>query len=79
MAVSFVKDIRPLFSDEDISHMSRFFALGSYDDNKARAEHILGRLKGEGGFRRMPPPPRPPWPSKDIELYQQWIADGCLP
>jgi hypothetical protein len=77
--VSFVNDIRRLFTDEDINHMSTHFDLSSYDDNKANAANILKRLKGEGGLRRMPPPPRPAWSSDQIKLYQQWITDGCEP
>lgn len=79
MPVSFANDILRLFIDEDINHMSTFFDLSSYDDNKAHATEILQRLKGEGGLRRMPPPPRTAWPPNDINLYQKWISDGCLP
>jgi hypothetical protein len=79
MPVSFTQDIRHLFTDEDIEHMSTFFDLASYDDNKSHAQVIIRRLKGEGGARRMPPPPRPPWPPENIQLYEQWVKDGFSP
>lgn len=79
MAVSFAKDIRPIYTDEDIDHMSTFLDLSSYDDNKANSTKILMRLKGDGGKRRMPPPPRAAWTPEQIALYQQWINDGYPP
>jgi hypothetical protein len=79
MAVSFAKDIRPLFTDTDIDHMSFFCDLSSYDDVKTNATDILGRLNGKGG-RQMPPPETGgPWPPAQISLFAQWITDGCQP
>lgn len=79
MAISFAQDIRPLFTDEDIDHMSSYLDLSSLDDNKQNSASILQHLKGEGGFPRMPPPPRAAWSPQNISLYQQWVAEGCQP
>jgi hypothetical protein len=79
MPISFATDIRHLFTDEDVNHMSTFFDLRDFEDNKANATNILQRLKGQGGLRRMPPPPRPAWSPEQINLYEQWISDGCHP
>jgi hypothetical protein len=79
MAVSFANDIRPLFNDTDIGHMSFFVDLTSYDDVKSKANDILGRLNGTTG-RRMPPPSSGgPWSAANIALFQTWITDGCPP
>jgi hypothetical protein len=74
--VSFADDIRPLFTQIDIDHMSFFCDLSSYDDVKANAQEILARLRGQGG-RVMPPPPRGPWATDKIALFQAWIDGGC--
>jgi hypothetical protein len=42
--VAFARDIRPLFSNRDVSSMSRYFDLSSYDDVRANAERIYRRL-----------------------------------
>jgi hypothetical protein len=75
-AVGFNNDIRPLFTQIDINHMSFFCDLSNYDDVKTNAEEILRRLKGEGG-NVMPPPPRGPWSADKIALFQSWIDGGC--
>jgi hypothetical protein len=79
MAVSFAKDIRPLFTDTDIDHMSFFCDLSSYDDVKANAADILGRLKGTGGNQMPPAASGGPWSAAQISLFQTWINDGLLP
>jgi hypothetical protein len=79
MAVSFATNIRPLFNDTDIDHMSFFCNLASYDDVKTNAADILGRLNGTGG-RQMPPVSSGgPWPPANIALFQTWITEGCQP
>lgn len=79
MALSFAKDIRPLFTDTDIDHMSFFVDLSSYDDVKAKAAAIDGRLTGKTG-RQMPPKSTGgPWPPAQIALFEQWMTEGCLP
>ena len=79
MAVSYAADIRPLFTDTDIDHMSFFCDLASYEDVKTNADDILGRLNGSGGPQMPPKNSGGPWPPDDIALFRQWIADGCQP
>ncbi len=74
-ATSFARDIRPLFRPVDIQHMQFAFDLSSYDDVKQNSQGILARLKGIGG-QRMPPPPAPPWPQPQIDLFDHWIQEG---
>ena len=82
MAVSFANDIRKLFTQTDIDHMMFFCDLSKYDDVKANADDIMGRLNGTGGDV-MPPPKLKggdgPWSAANIALFQSWIADGCQP
>ena len=79
MAVSFAKQIRPLFTDIDVEHMSFFCDLSSYDDVKTNSATILDRLKGIGGQRMPPDFAGGPWPDAKIGLFEQWIKDGALP
>jgi hypothetical protein len=78
---SFQADIRPLFTERDINGMSKAFNLASYDDVKAHAAAIYDRIQGIGGAVMPPTPPRGegPWPQSRIELFAQWMADGCRP
>jgi hypothetical protein len=79
MAVSFATQIRPLFTQTDIDHMSFFCDLSSYDDVKTNAQDIVGRLQAIGGPLMPPKSSGGPWPTKNIDLFKQWIADGCQP
>jgi hypothetical protein len=80
--VCFAADIRPLFTDVDIDHMSWFCDLAAYADVKANASEILDRLRGHGGSV-MPPPlakgGEGPWPKEKIDLFQAWVDGGCAP
>jgi len=82
MAVSFAKDIVPLFDPKtDIPHMARGkfllddFAFMSVPQN---AEAVLDRLNGKGG-PVMPPPPAKPWSPDKIALFRAWIDGGYQP
>jgi hypothetical protein len=79
--MSFEADIRPLFTDRDIRGMSKAFNLASYDDVKAHAAAIHDRIRGIGGPVMPPLPPRGegPWPQSRIDVFAQWVADGCKP
>jgi hypothetical protein len=81
-SVGFAADIRPLFTDIDIDHMSWFCDLSQYGDVKANANGILRRLRAQGG-PVMPPPPAKggdgPWPAEKIALFQSWIDGGYQP
>src|SRR5580700_7998203 len=78
---SYQSDIRPLFTERDISAMSKAFNLASYDDVKAHAAAIYDRIRGIGGAVMPPPPPRGegPWSQDRIGLFARWIADGYQP
>lgn len=80
--VGFASDIKPLFTQTDIDHMTWFCDLSKYDDVKANAYVILGRLKGKGG-PVMPPPPAKggdgPWSKDNIALFQSWMDGGYQP
>jgi hypothetical protein len=78
---SFQADIRPLFTEHDVSAMKKAFNLASYDDVKTHAAAIYDRIRGIGGAVMPPPPPRGegPWPQSWIELFAKWMADGYQP
>jgi hypothetical protein len=78
---SFKTDILPLFTERDIKGMSPGFDLTSYDAVKAHAQAIHDRIRGIGGAVMPPPPPvgDGPWPQSNIDLFDRWMADGCLP
>jgi hypothetical protein len=75
---SFATDIRPLFRQIDIDHMSFFCDLSKYEDVRDNAQGILDRLKGLGGPRMPPATSGGPWSADKIALFQKWIDDGCL-
>jgi hypothetical protein len=69
-AVSYERDIRPLFREQDISSMSVAFDLASYDDVRANADRILARLS-DGSM-----PCDGPWPEEQVELFRRWVGAG---
>lgn len=75
MAISFSKDIRPLFRDGDIKCMS---AAGVRLDHYTwmsvppNADHVL-RAVSSGKM-----PPDAAWPKERVALLQQWI-DASYP
>ena len=75
MALSFAKDIRPLFRDTpDIDTMrSLGIDLSSYLVVQTKALRILQTL--EDGFM----PCDDPWPPERIELFKNWIKEGMAP
>ena len=73
MAVGFATDIRPLFTDQDVDHMSMMFDLSSYDDVKKNASDILSSVKAG----RMPPGRR--WSPDKVQKFQDWINGGYQP
>jgi hypothetical protein len=75
MALSFAKDIRPLFRDSpDIASMKKFgLDLSSYSDVKAKAEAIHATLL-EGAM-----PCDDVWPDERVALFKRWIDDGMAP
>lgn len=79
MPVSFAKDIRPLFTKTDIDHMDYYCDLSDYEDVKANAAEILGRLNGEDGAVMPPENAGGPWSAERIALFQSWIDEDCQP
>jgi hypothetical protein len=79
MALSFEKDIKPLFNAVDQDHMLNqmgMFNLWDYNDVKSNASDILGAVsKG-----KMPPKADGgPWPKEKVQKFQDWINEGCQP
>jgi hypothetical protein len=72
-AVTYARDIRPLFRERDVNSMSFAFDLSSYDDVRANAEEIYRRL-ADGS---MPCDQR--WPTEDVERFRTWIDNGSPP
>jgi hypothetical protein len=72
MALSFAKDIRPLFRDTpDVDTMKDFgLDLSSFADVKAQAKEIHTRLL-DGSM-----PCDEPWPTDQIERFKQWMDEG---
>lgn len=72
---SFVRDILPLFRPKDVEHMSNLsLDLSEYDAVRAKAQMIAQRVTTGG--RPMPPPPDQRWTKIQVELFEQWIAEG---
>jgi hypothetical protein len=75
MALSFAKDIRPLFRDTpDVDTMKRMgLDLSSYEDVKEKAAGIYSRLED----RSMPCDG--PWPTEQLSLFKRWMDEGMAP
>jgi hypothetical protein len=75
MALSFARDIRPLFRDTpDVDGMKDMgLDLSSYEDVKAKAESIYSRLE-DGSM-----PCDGPWPKDQLTRFKSWIDEGMAP
>jgi len=73
VALSFVRDIKPLFRASDRDEMEWAFDLWRQDDVSTAADRILERLS-EGSM-----PCDEPWPEQDVEKFRQWVAEGTPP
>ncbi len=75
MALSFAKDIRPLFRDSpDVDSMKDYgLDLSSFTDVKAQAEEIYARVL-DGSM-----PCDEPWPKDRIALFKRWMEEGMAP
>ena len=69
-ALSFERDIKPLFRDKDRNSMMAAFDLFDYADVVEHADAIVGSL-GSGQM-----PCDGAWPDADVERLQQWIDAG---
>jgi hypothetical protein len=78
MALSFAKDIKPLFTAIDQDHMSFKFDLWNYQDVKTNAARIYDAVNNN----RMPQDddgnPKP-WPDDWKKKFKQWMDEGSQP
>jgi hypothetical protein len=77
MAVSFARDIRPLFTEMDVAHMRGFGVLlddFDYMRDPAHSQKVLGAVSA--GV--MPPNSsgEPSWSPDRVQLFRDWIAAG---
>jgi hypothetical protein len=68
--IGFARDIRPLFTDRDVSSMSSHFDLSSYEDVRANAEPIYRRV-ADGSM-----PCYGVWPADQVARFRAWIDGG---
>jgi len=75
MALSFARDIRPLFRDTpDVETMKRMgLDLSSFVDVKGKAAGIHSRLE-DGSM-----PCDGPWPKEKVALFKRWMDEGMAP
>jgi hypothetical protein len=74
MALSFAKDIRPMFRDTDVDAMKDFgLDLSSFADVKARAEGIYSTVH-DGSM-----PCDKPWPKEQVARFKRWMDEGMAP
>jgi hypothetical protein len=74
---SFKDDIAPMFAPFRANMMWRF-DITDYDTVSKNAKMIYGRLTGTTGTQ-MPPPPFEPLNQSQIDLFAEWMKDGCPP
>jgi hypothetical protein len=77
--VSFDRDIKPLFSEIDIDHMSGHFDLSKFEDVRDNSQSILSHLKSTGIHMMPPASAGGPWSADKISLFEKWISDGRQP
>ena len=75
MALSFAKDIRPLFRDTpDVDSMKEYgLDLSSYTEVRAQAEEIYARL-ADGSM-----PCDRAWTQEQVALFKRWMDEGMDP
>jgi hypothetical protein len=71
-ALSFARDIRPLFRESDVDEMKDIssFDLSKYEDVCEWAASIHARLL-DGTM-----PCDSPWPEEDIARFKRWMDEG---
>jgi hypothetical protein len=72
-ALSFERDIKPLFREKDRTSMSKAFDLWSLTDVTAHGDAILGRLR-EGSM-----PCDGAWPAAKVDTFASWLSEGAQP
>jgi hypothetical protein len=71
--LSFARDIRPLFRDEDVEAMRYAFDLSQHEDVRANAQGIYERL-ADGSM-----PCDGAWAADQIALFRRWVDEGSAP
>src|SRR5262245_27542539 len=74
--VSFANDIAPLFKQFQGPMMWRF-DLTNYEAVVANAPTIYGRISSTSS--PMPPEPFDPLTPEQIQMFQDWMNQGCPP
>jgi hypothetical protein len=72
-ALSFERDVKPLFREKDRSSMSKVFDLWSLTDVTAHGQAILGRLR-DGSM-----PCDGAWPAAKVDTFANWLSEGAQP
>lgn len=88
--LTFYQNIRPLFTQYDRIQMMYYVDLWNYQQIKQHAKTILLSLKPRmidgkpdpAGWSELPevhvmPKYTGPWPESQVELFSQWIDQGC--
>lgn len=79
-ALSFERDIRPLFRDVDIDHMEAFgvqLADHSWMSDPENAKLVYESLSSEAQSRM--PPGGPYWSDEQLKTLSDWMHGGCQP
>jgi hypothetical protein len=74
VALSFAADIRPLFSDQDVSCMKPRgveLADSQWMCDPAHAQRVYDSVRT--GFM----PPGESWPPERVATFKQWMDEGC--
>ena len=69
-ALSFARDIKPMFRDKDRDSMLKAFDLFDYADVAKHADAVAGALRSG----KMPCDGA--WPASQVDKVQQWIDAG---
>ncbi len=84
MAVSFEKDIKPLFRPIDVKHMKPskvllddYAYMSDPTDGHKHAADVGDYLTGKKEPRM--PPGGPFWSAEQLALYAQWMSEGFQP
>jgi hypothetical protein len=79
-SLSFERDIRPLFRDVDVKHMSAmdvFLDDYAYMSDAQNAKAVLEYLNGTQ--QPQMPPGGPFWSEEQLNLFSQWMEQGRRP
>jgi len=78
--VSFERDIKPLFSDDDIDHMEGMGVLladHAWMSQQENASNVYAYLTGDQEPRM--PPGGPYWDVDKLKLFADWMKGGRQP